>query len=103
MFQIRQRFVDLIVAIAFCDETLELDAAELRHLENLLDVVGLAARNTGNRNFPRDEIAAANRKWSATQAADDRRRAAWTRRLDDLIGSLGIADRLEGLVDPAVG
>src|SRR5581483_6778257 len=103
VLQIGQRLVDLLRAITFRDQALELDASLDRHLENFLHVVGLAARYTGDSDLAGNEVAAADRERPAAQAADDRRRAARPRRLNDLIGGFRVADRLEGFVDAAFG
>src|SRR5882672_2755168 len=102
MLQIRQRFVDLIVAIIFRDQALQLDPAERRHLKNFFDVIGLAARYTGDRYLTGDKTTAADRERPVAQTADDRCRATGTGRLYDLVGSLWVADRFECLVDAAV-
>jgi len=65
VLEIRQCFVDLIVAVAFGDQIFEFDSAARRHLKNLFDIVGLAARYPRDGNFPSDEIAAADREWPA--------------------------------------
>ena len=103
MFEIRQRFVELIVTITLGDQALELDTAELGHLKDFFDVVGLPARYAGNRDLAGDEVAAADRERSAAEAADDRRRAARASGLNDLVGGFRIADRLESFVDAAIG
>src|SRR5688572_14324483 len=101
MFQIGQRFIDLVVAITLRNQTLQFDSSLFGHLEHFFDVVRLPARHAGNGDLSGDEVAAADRKRSAAQPADDRGRPAWTRGLDDLIASLGITDGLERLIDPA--
>src|SRR6185436_5281233 len=100
--EIGQRFIDLVVSIALGDQILELDATLHGHLKNLFHVVGLAARHPGDGNFPGDEIAAANREGAAPEPADDRRRAARPRHLNDLVRRFWIADRYECFVDTAL-
>lgn len=103
MFQIRQSFVDLFVAVAFADQAFQFDAPELRHLKDFLDIVGLSARHTRDRDLACDEVAAADRERPAAETADDRRRTAGPGGLNDLVGGLGIADRFEGFIDAALG
>ncbi len=62
MLQIRERLVDLIVAITLRNQIFQLDPAQLRHLEHFFDVVGLPALHAGDGDLPRDEVAAADRK-----------------------------------------
>src|SRR5919106_666097 len=82
MLQIRQRFIDLIVAVTLRDKTLQFDPAELRHLKYFFDVVRLTARYSGYRDFTGDEIAAADRKRPIAQAANDCCRTAGPRCLN---------------------
>ena len=103
MLQIVQGVIDLLAAVLFRDQTLDVDAAVLRHLQHLHHVGRAPARDAFDGNFFGHEIPAADRKRGAPQPSDNRCGAARSGRLNNLIGGFRVADCFECFIDAAVG